>query len=126
MLEPCTQLPAGRTGLAAVGRVHVLDGDPNGTGLVLHKALQLPERPAVQPRANAPAGPKAIADVREVLHHDRGRANASGFLENRLARFVVDVFDTPPLLAGDLPEFLNRTLAAACVRIQSMILLQAL
>src|SRR5882762_4151248 len=112
MFEPCTQLPACRTGLAAVGRVHVLDGDSHGTGLVFDKALQLPERPAVQPCAHAPACPKAIADVPEVLHHDRGRTNASGFLENRLARFVVDVFDTPPLLAGDLPESLNRTLAA--------------
>src|SRR5205814_6886450 len=62
--------------------------------------------------AHAPTCPKAIADVREVLHHDRGRANASGFLENRLARFVIDVFDAPPFLAGDLPESLNRTLAA--------------
>src|SRR5438132_157946 len=112
MLEPCTQLPAGRTGLAAVGRIDIHDGDPNGTGLVLDKALQLPERPAVQSCAHAPACPKAIADVREILHHDRGRANASGFLENRLARFVVDVFDTPPLLAGDLPDSSNRTLAA--------------
>src|SRR5256885_14060780 len=112
MLEPCPQLPAGRPGLAAVGRIDIHDGDPTGTGLVLDEALQLPERPAVQSCAHAPAGPKAIADVREVLHHDRGRANASGFLENRLARFVVDVFDTPPLLAGDLPESLNRTLAA--------------
>src|SRR6266403_261205 len=111
MLEPCTQLPAGRTGLAAVGRIDIHDGDPNGTGLVLDEALQLPERPAVEPCTHAPTCPKAIADVREVLHHDHGRANASGFLENRLARFVVDVFDTPPLLAGDLPEFLNRTLA---------------
>src|SRR3984893_14040265 len=112
MLQPCTQLPAGRTGLAAVGRVHVLDGDPDGKGLVVDEALQLPERPAVQPRAYAPACPKAIADVREVLHHDRGRTNALCFLENRLARFVVDVFDTPPFLAGDLPESLSRTLAA--------------
>src|SRR5882762_432102 len=112
MLEPCTQLPAGRTALARVGRIHVHDADPHGTGLVFDKALQLPERPAVQPCAHAPTCPKAIANVREVLHHDRGRANASGFLENRLARFVVDVFDTAPLLAGDLPESLNCTLAA--------------
>src|SRR5437016_3734541 len=112
MLAPRTQLPAGRTGLAAVGRIDIHDGDPNGTGLVLDEALQLPERAAVPSGAHAPAGPKAIADVREILHHDRGRANASGFLENRLARFVVDVFDTPPLLAGDLPESLPRTLAA--------------
>src|SRR5438876_906933 len=111
MLEPCTQLPAGRTGLAGVGRIDVHDGDPNGTGLVLDEALQLPERPAVEPCAHAPAGPKAIADVRKVLHYDRGGPNASGFLENRLARFVIDVFDTPPLLAGDLPESLSRTLA---------------
>src|SRR6266480_152017 len=112
MLEPCPQLPTGRTGLAAVGRIDIHDGDPHGTGLVFDKALQLPERPAVEPCAHTPAGPKAIADVREVLHCDRGRANASGFLENRLARFVIDVSDTPPFLAGDLPEFLSRTLAA--------------
>src|SRR6266480_3397793 len=112
MLEPCTQLPAGRTGLARVGRIDIHDADPNGTGLVLDKALQLAECPAVQPCAHAPACAEAIADVREVLHHDRGRANASGFRENRLARFMVDVFDTPPFLAGDLPEFLNCTLAA--------------
>src|SRR5882724_10001227 len=112
MLEPCTQLPACRTGLAAVGRVHVLDGDSHGTGLVFDKALQLPERPAVQPCAHAPACPKAIADVREVLHHDRGRPDASRLFENRLARCVVDVGDTPPLLAGDVPESLSGTLAA--------------
>src|SRR5437764_11004359 len=112
MLAPRTQLPAGRTGLAAVGRIDIHDGDANGTGLVLEEALQLPERPAVEPCAHAPAGPKAIADVGEVLHCDRGRANASGFLENRLARFVIDVSDTPPFLAGDLPESLSRTLAA--------------
>src|SRR6266699_4189400 len=111
MLEPCTQLPAGRTGLAAVGRIDMHDRDPNGTGLVLDEALQLPERPAVEPCAHAPAGPKAIADVREILHYDGSRADASGFLENRLARFVIDVFDMPLLLAGDLPESLNRTLA---------------
>src|SRR5437660_10595487 len=112
MLAPRTQLPAGRTGLARVGGIDIHDGDPHGTGLVLDEALQLLERPAVQPCAHAPTCPKAIADVGEVLHHGRGRANASGFLENRLARFVIDVFDTPPLLAGDLPESLNRTLAA--------------
>src|SRR5437764_13855989 len=112
MLAPRTQLPAGRTGLAAVGRIDIHDGDPHGTGLVLEEALQLPEGPAVEPCAHAPACPKAIADVGEVLHHDRGRANASGFLENRLARFVIDVSDTPPFLAGCLPESLSRTLAA--------------
>src|SRR5437016_5275513 len=112
MLAPRTQLPAGRTGLARVGRIDIHDGDPNGTGLVLDEALQLLERPAVEPCAHAPACAEAIADVREILHYDGGRAGASGFLENRLARFVVDVFDTPPFLAGDLPEFLNRTLAA--------------
>src|SRR6266853_5897503 len=112
MLEPCTQLPADRTGLARVGRIDIHDADPHGAGLVLDEALQLAECPAVQSCAHAPTRAEAIADVRKVLHHDRGRANASGFLENRLVRFVVDVFDTPPFLAGDLPEFLNRTLAA--------------
>src|SRR2546430_8373936 len=59
MLEPCPQLPAGRAGLAAVGRIDIHDGDPHGTGLVLDKALQLPECPAVQSCAHAPACPKA-------------------------------------------------------------------
>src|ERR1700694_2103402 len=112
MLEPCTQLPAGRTGLARVGRIDVHDGDPNGKGLVLDEALQLPECPAMQPCAHAPTCAEAIADVREVLHHDHRRANASGFLENRLAVFVVDVFDTPQFMAGARPESLKRTLAA--------------
>src|SRR5437899_13052167 len=68
MLAPCTQLPAGRTGLAAVGRVDVHDGDPNGTGLVLDKALQLPEQPAADPCAHAPTCPKGIRAVRGDLH----------------------------------------------------------
>src|SRR6267143_3378243 len=85
MLEACTQPSAGRAGLARVGGIDVHDGDPNGTGLVLDEALQLPECPAVQPCAQAPTGAEAIADVREVLHHD-GSADAAGFLENRLAR----------------------------------------
>src|SRR5437879_8004122 len=85
MLAPCTQLPAGRTGLARVGGIDIHDGDPNGTGLVLDEVLQLPERPAVEPCAHTPACAEAIADVREILHYDGGRAGASGFLENRLA-----------------------------------------
>src|ERR1700686_2081164 len=88
MLEPYTQLPAGRTGLARVGRIDVHDADPHGTGLIFDEALQLPECPAVQPCAHAPACPKAIADVREVLHQDRGRTHAAALFENRLARFV--------------------------------------
>src|SRR5438045_6077295 len=86
MLAPRTQLPAGRTGLAAVGRIDIHDGDANGTGLVLEEALQLPERPAVQPCAHAPTCPKTIADVREVRHHDRCPDNPSGFREHRLGR----------------------------------------
>src|SRR2546421_5994490 len=112
MLEPCAQLPAGRTGLTRVGRIDIHDGDPRGTGLVLDEALQLPECPAVQSCAQAPTCLQAIADMREVLHHDRGRTNASGFLNNVFAGFVIDVVNTPPFLAGDLPESLPRTLAA--------------
>src|SRR5438876_11584154 len=63
MLATCTQLPAGRTALAGVGGIDVHDRDPNGTGLVLDEALQLPERPSVEPCAHAPAGRKALQDA---------------------------------------------------------------
>src|SRR5208282_5540272 len=109
MLKPTTQPPAVRAGLAAVGGVHVLDRDPQRTSLVVDKALQLAKCPAVQPRAHAPTRPDAIADVSEVLHHDLGSPDVLGFLDDGFARFVVDVFDTPPLLAGDLPECSSRT-----------------
>src|SRR5437879_772573 len=112
MLEPCTQLTAGRTAAAGVRGIHVLDCDPHGTGLVFDKALQLPERPAVQPCTHAPTRPDTIADVSEILHHDLGHSDESGLLDQALARFVVDVCDTPPLLAGDLPESLPCTRAA--------------
>src|SRR5437660_7056158 len=112
MLGPCTQLTAGRTAAAGVRGIHVLDCDPHGTGLVFDKALQLPERPAVQPCTHAPARPDTIADVSEILHHDLGHSDESGLLDKPLARFVVDVCDTSPLLAGDLPESLPCTRAA--------------
>src|SRR6202041_1705196 len=112
MSAACTQLPAVRTALAGVGRIHVHDRDSGGTSLVVDKTLQLPECPTVQPGAHAPATPQSIADVRQVLHHDRGSPDATGLLDDGLARFVVDLFDTPPLFAGDLPESLPCTLAA--------------
>jgi hypothetical protein len=112
MSEACTQLPAVRTALAGVGRIHVHNRDSNGTSLVVDKTLQLPERPAVQPGAHAPPAPQPSADVRQVLHHDLGSPDATGLLDEGLARFVVDMFDTPPLFAGDLPECLLCTLAA--------------
>src|SRR5437762_14040181 len=56
MLEPCTQLPAGRTGLAAVGRIDINDGGPHGTRLVRDDALQLPARSAAARCAHTPAG----------------------------------------------------------------------
>src|SRR5207244_12128000 len=61
MLETCTQLPAGRTGLARVGWIDVHDADPHRTGLVFNEALQLPECPAVQscPQASTCSEPIA-------------------------------------------------------------------
>src|SRR5260370_3462894 len=112
MFEACTQLPAVRTALAGVGRIHIHDRDSNGTSLVFDKTLRLPERPAAQPCAHAPPARQPIADVRKVLHHDLGSSDATGLLDDGLARFVVDMFDTPPLFAGDLPESLPCTLAA--------------
>jgi hypothetical protein len=112
MSAACTPSPAVRTALAGVGRIHVHDRDSNGTSLVFDKTLQLPERPAVQPGAHAPPAPQPSADVRQVLHHDLGSPDATGFQDDGFARFVVDIFDTPPLFAGDLPESLSCTLAA--------------
>src|ERR1700730_10382702 len=72
MFEPCTQLPAGRAGLAGVRRIHVLDRDSYSTRLVFDKALQLAERPTVQPCTHAPTRSQPRADVSEVLQHDLG------------------------------------------------------
>jgi hypothetical protein len=105
-------LSAGRAGLARIGGVHVLDCDPHRTCLVFYKVLQLPESPAVQSGTGAPTRADAFTDVRQVFHHDPGRSDTTGFHNNTFTRFVVDMSDTPPLFAGDLPESLPRTLAA--------------
>ena len=112
MLAPCTQLPANRAGLARVGRIHVLHRDAYRARFVFHKALQLTERPAVQSGTHAPTRPDAFTDVGEILRHDLGCPDPAGFRDNAFTRFMIDVSDTPPLSAGDLPECLSGTLAA--------------
>src|SRR5579859_3929079 len=112
MLAPCTQLPANRAGLAGVGRIHVLHRNTHRMRFVFHKALQLSEGPAVQSGTHAPTRPDAFTDVGEILHHDLGCPDPAGFRDNAFTRFVIDVSDTPPLSAGDLPECLSGTLAA--------------
>jgi hypothetical protein len=93
MFTPCSQLPAGRASLAGVSRIHVLDHDPYSTSLVFDKALELPERPAVQPCAHAPTCPQTRADVSEVLQHDLSSPNTAGFLDNGLARLAARPID---------------------------------
>ncbi|HZR03886.1 MAG TPA: hypothetical protein VFA81_12010, partial [Burkholderiales bacterium] len=112
MLAPRTQLPASRAGLARVGRIHVLHLDAYRMRFVFHKALQLSEGPAVQSSTHAPTCPDALTDVGEILHHDLGCPDPTRFRDNAFARFVINVSDTPPLSAGDLPECLSGTLAA--------------
>src|SRR5580704_11903555 len=67
--SPCT---AGGTGAAGVGRLHVLDRNACGARLVLDKALQLAECPAMQSAAHPLARPDALADVRQIFHRDLG------------------------------------------------------
>ena len=85
MLRAFAQLSTTRAGLAGIGRVDVFDRDTH-----------------LDP----------LADVRQVFHRDFGDTGLDGGLNDGLARFVVDVLDTPHLLAGDLPELLFRALAA--------------
>src|SRR5579864_9525440 len=99
MSAPRTQPRAGRAGLARVGRIHVNNRDAHRTSLVFHKALQLPEGPAVQSGTHAPTRPNAFADMGEILHHDLRRPDPARFRHNAFARFVIDVSDTPSLSA---------------------------
>jgi len=98
--------------LAGKGRIDVFDGDSNRPGFVFDKGLKLPESPAVQPRSHALARLDAVADVAQVFHHDPGSPDAPRLGDDRLARFVVDVRDTSPLFARDLPQLLSGALAA--------------
>jgi hypothetical protein len=106
------QVAAASAGLARAGRVHVFNGNARRPGLVLDEGLQPAPRSAVQPGAHALAGLDPVADVRQILHRDLGDSSLNSGSNNGLARFVIDVPDTPHLLAGDLPELLFRTLAA--------------
>src|SRR5579885_2650476 len=112
MFRALPQLSTTRAGLAGVGRVGVLDRDARRLGLVFDEGLQLPPRPAVQAATHALACLDPFPDMRQVFHRDLGDTCLDRRLNNGLARFVVDVLDTPRLLAGDLPELLFRALAA--------------
>src|SRR6185437_10628569 len=91
MLQPSTQLPASRAGLARKGGIHVLHRDSHCARLVFHKALQLAEGPAVQSGTHALTHPNAFADMGEILHHDLCCSNPAGFRHNAFARFVINV-----------------------------------
>ena len=104
MLRALTDTPAHRARLAGVGGVDVLDRDPGRFGLVLHEALKLPERPAMQAGAHALAGLDALADVGQILHPDRVDACVQCLRDDCLAGLVVDVADMPCLAPGDGPQ----------------------
>src|SRR6266699_2918023 len=110
--DPLTQRAARGACLARIGRIDVFHQDAARARFVLDEGLQLPKRPAVQSGADTLAGRYAIADVGQVLHYDSGSADPLGLQHDSLARFVVDVRNASPFLAGDLPELLPRTLAA--------------
>jgi len=112
MLGALAETAAGRASLAGVRRLDVLDRDAGRLGLVADEGLQLAKRPAVEPGTHSLTGFYPVADMCQILHHDLTHTQTYGFLDDRLARFVIDVLYAPHLLAGDLPEPVLSALAA--------------
>jgi hypothetical protein len=98
--------------LAGEGRIDVFHRNACRLGLVFDKGLKLPKSPAMQSRSHALASLDAAAEVAQVFHHDLGSPYAQRFGNDRFARFVVDVLNTSPLFARDLPKLLFGALAA--------------
>ena len=94
-----------RARLAGVGRVDVLNRNSCCAGLVFDKGLQLAESPAVEPAAHPFPRLDSGANVRQVLHRYFGNTGCLSRMDDGFARFVIDVFHAPRLLARDLQEF---------------------
>ena len=112
MSAPAPRAAAAGASLACVRRIDVLNRDSDGLGLVLDKLLQLPKRPAMQPRAHAPARLDPVADVSQILQPDFRHTRRQGLSHNGFTGFVIDVFHAPHLLAGGLLQRLSGALAA--------------
>lgn len=98
--------------MASIGRIDIFNGNPEGGGLILHKCLELTKRPPVQSGADPLAGFYVVPNIREVLQNNRVGTVIYCFSYNLFACFVVDMFDAPPLFAGDLAKLLFRALRA--------------
>ena len=109
------QLTAHAARLRGVRRIDVHHGESGTGSLILHKLLQLPPRPAVQPRAQALPGFDPCADMPQVLHSNRPAAAFQRFANDRGADLVIDVAHVARLSAGDAhQQLLCRLRAVAC------------
>jgi hypothetical protein len=102
VLDPPPDLTTFEASFAGVGRNSELRCDAGIGGLVGHQALQLAQRPAMQPRAHAQTRLDALVTVGEVFHRDSAPAEPPGLCNGLPARDVVDVTHVSPLLATDL------------------------
>jgi len=112
MLVPFAQDATGCADLTGIGGIDVADPDAHGFGLVRDKGLQLSPGPAMQSRPHPLPRLDAGPDVGQILHRDPADTGLDGILNDRLARFVIDVPHPSLLFTGDLPELLPGALTA--------------
>lgn len=116
MPQTLSTIPASRTGLRGIRRIHVADGNAGGLRFVFDKGLQLPPAPAMQARSQAFAHSNPIADVREVLQRNRSAAGVYGLGNDSSADLVVDVPHVTRLAAGDSGQQLLCRLGAVALK----------
>jgi hypothetical protein len=90
--------------LAAVGGIDMDDINADRSCLVLDEALQLPERPSMEPCAHTPACADVVTNVREILQHNSGRR--TGCHRRRVVRFY-DQVEEPLSMAENQLRFLR-------------------
>ncbi|MCX8049208.1 MAG: hypothetical protein N3A55_06070 [Methylohalobius sp.] len=112
MLDALADIAAARASPTGIGRIDILDRNASSFGFVLDKQLKLTKGPAMESASHPLARLDASTNVRQILHHDFGDASSLGSFDNGFAYFVVNVADTPRLLARDLPQLLFCALAA--------------
>ncbi len=102
--------------LRGIGRVNIYNTNTRNLCLVRDEILELAERPAVQAGTHFTSLLDVPADVRQILHCDRGKTVLHRFGDNGLADFVVDVPDVPRLSAGGLCQELSGALGAVALK----------
>jgi hypothetical protein len=84
-------IPAGRTAARGIARIDEYDTNTSPPRLVVDKAAELSERPAMQLSTLLPPSPHPRADALEVLKADRPLC-AFGSLNDAFADRVVHIF----------------------------------